>query len=56
VIKSVHDFVRRREQVREMIDPRSLVDAVMPLISLQARKLSVRIRCTLEPGARAYLV
>ncbi len=50
VIKSVHDFVRRREQVREMIDPRSLVDAVMPLISLQARKLSVRIRCTLEPA------
>ena len=50
VIKSVHDFVRRREHVREITDPRALVDAVMPLVSLQARKLSVRIVCTLEPG------
>ena len=50
VIKSVHDFVRRREQVREMTEPGALIDAVMPLVSLQARKLSVRIACTLEPG------
>lgn len=50
VIKSVHDFVRRREQVREITDPRALIDAVMPLVSLQARKLSVRITCTLDPG------
>ena len=49
VIRSVHDFVRRREQVREMTEPRALIDAVMPLVSLQARKLSVRIACTLEP-------
>jgi two-component system sensor histidine kinase DctS len=50
VIRSVHDFVRRREQVREVTDPRALIDAVMPLVSLQARKLSVRIVCMLEPG------
>ena len=43
VIKSVHDFVRRREQVREPIAPRLLLDAVMPLVSLQARKLGVRV-------------
>ncbi|MDO9359087.1 MAG: PAS domain S-box protein, partial [Polaromonas sp.] len=43
VIKSVHDFVRRREQVREPIAPRQLLDAVMPLVSLQARKLGVRV-------------
>ncbi len=43
VIKSVHDFVRRREQVREPIAPRALLDAVMPLVSLQARKLGVRV-------------
>jgi two-component system sensor histidine kinase DctS len=43
VIKSVHDFVRRRDQVRERVVPRSLLDAIMPLVSLQARKLSVRL-------------
>jgi two-component system sensor histidine kinase DctS len=53
VIKSVHDFVRRREQVRELIAPGALIEAVMPLISLQARKLSVRIQTTMEPGLPA---
>ncbi len=43
VIKSVHDFVRRREQTREAVQPRALFDAVMPLVSLQARKLSVNV-------------
>ena len=39
VIKSVHDFVRRRDQVREAVAPQALLDAIMPLVSLQARKL-----------------
>ena len=43
VIKSVHDFVRRRDQVREAVEPRALLDAIMPLVSLQARKLGVRL-------------
>ena len=43
VIKSVHDFVRRRDQPREVVQPRALLDAVMPLVGLQARKLSVRV-------------
>jgi two-component system sensor histidine kinase DctS len=43
VIKSVHDFVRRRDQKREVVAPRTLIDDVMPLISLQARKLGVRV-------------
>ncbi|MES2190036.1 MAG: ATP-binding protein [Pseudomonadota bacterium] len=43
VIKSVHDFVRRRDQAREAVPPRALLDAVMPLVSLQARKLSVNV-------------
>ena len=43
VINSVHDFVRRRDQEREMIHPRHIIDAVMPLVQLQARKLNVRI-------------
>ena len=43
VIKSVHDFVRRRDQPREVVEPRALLEAVMPLVGLQARKLSVRV-------------
>lgn len=43
VIKSVHDFVRRRDQARESVKPRTLLDNVMPLVSLQARKLGVRV-------------
>ena len=43
VIKSVHDFVRRRDQAREAVKPRALLDDVMPLVILQARKLGVRV-------------
>ena len=43
VIKSVHDFVRRRDQAREAVAPMDLVDAVLPLINLQARKLWVQV-------------
>ena len=37
VIKSVHDFVRRRDQARELVTPRTLLENVMPLVTLQAR-------------------
>ncbi|NML16296.1 PAS domain-containing sensor histidine kinase [Azohydromonas caseinilytica] len=43
VIKSVHDFVRRREQARESIRADQLIDAVLPLVRLQARKSGTRI-------------
>lgn len=43
VIKSVHGFVRRRETERKFIAPSALLDAVLPLIGLQAKQLSVRI-------------
>ncbi|MDB5857152.1 MAG: putative histidine kinase, classic [Ramlibacter sp.] len=43
VIKSVHDFVRRRDQAREPVAPRALFDAILPLVNLQARKLGVRV-------------
>ncbi len=43
VIKSVHDFVRRREQQREPISAQALLDAVLPLARLQARKSGTRI-------------
>ncbi len=42
IIKSVHDFVRRRERLREAVSVRDLFDAILPLIELQARKLGVR--------------
>ncbi|MFM2449558.1 MAG: hypothetical protein RIS44_2008 [Pseudomonadota bacterium] len=50
VIKSVHDFVRRREQAREPIAPQSLVDAVLPLVRLQARKSGTRIEVSMSEG------
>jgi two-component system, LuxR family, sensor histidine kinase DctS len=49
VIKSVHDFVRRRDQAHEKIAPSALLDAVMPLVSLQARKLGVRVQVQCAP-------
>jgi two-component system, LuxR family, sensor histidine kinase DctS len=50
VIKSVHDFVRRRDQAHESVHPQDLLDAVMPLISLQARKLGVRVQAVCAPN------
>ncbi len=43
VIKSVHDFVRRREQQHETIAIATLLEAVLPLVRLQARKSATRI-------------
>ncbi|WP_311222270.1 MULTISPECIES: ATP-binding protein [unclassified Acidovorax] len=50
VIKSVHDFVRRRDQSRESVTAQDLLDAVMPLVRLQARKLGVQVQVTIESG------
>ena len=47
VIKSVHDFVRRREQSRESVGVDALIDAVLPLVRLQARKSDTRIELDL---------
>ncbi len=43
VIKSVHDFVRRREQHLETLRCDLLVEGVLPLVRLQARKSGARI-------------
>jgi two-component system sensor histidine kinase DctS len=48
VIRSVHDFVRRRDRTREAVTPQALVDAVLPLVRLQARKLGVRVELAFE--------
>lgn len=50
VIRSVHDFVRRRDQAREPVAPRDLVEAIEPLMNLQARKLGVQLDVRLAPG------
>jgi two-component system sensor histidine kinase DctS len=55
VIKSVHDFVRRRDQAREAVTPRALLDDVMPLVSLQARKLGVRVVVNCSEDLHAVL-
>jgi len=49
VIKSVHDFVRRRDQVREVLAPQVLLDAILPLVNLQARKLLVSVQTEVAP-------
>ena len=51
VIKSVHDFVRRREHAREAVAADALVDAVLPLVRLQARKSRTRIELDLGSPA-----
>ncbi len=48
VIKSVHDFVRRREQHHEAISAAQLYEAVLPLVRLQARKSGARIELQLQ--------
>ena len=55
VIRSVHDFVRRRDRVREPVAPQTLLDAIMPLLILQARKLAVRVQIDLDPRAGSVL-
>ena len=53
VIKSVHDFVRRREQQHETVAVAELLEAVLPLVRLQARKSGARVEVELPPGAVA---
>lgn len=43
VIKSVHDFVRRRHQAHEVIAADVLIESVLPLVRLQARKVGARV-------------
>jgi two-component system sensor histidine kinase DctS len=51
VIKSVHDFVRRREQARDAVAAATLIDGVLPLVRLQARKSGTRVEVALPPAA-----
>ena len=49
VINSVHDFVRRRDQERESLPAQTLLDAIGPLVNLQARKLHVQVHMRVDP-------
>jgi two-component system, LuxR family, sensor histidine kinase DctS len=52
VIKSVHHFVRRREQQHETIAADVLIETVLPLVRLQARKSGTRIEIDVAPKSR----
>lgn len=55
VIKSVRDFVRRRDQARESVAAQVLLEAILPLVNLQAHKLRVRVQTEIEPNAPPVL-
>ncbi len=50
IIKSVYDFVRRRDRAHEVIGAQMVLDAILPLVQLQARKLGVRIQIRIDEG------
>jgi two-component system sensor histidine kinase DctS len=56
IIKSVHDFVRRREQLHETLGADVLIEAVLPLVRLQARKSGTRIDIDIQHSAFATAV
>ena len=54
IIKSVHHFVRRREQQHEAIAADQLIESVLPLVRLQARKSGTRIELDVPPRLRVF--
>ena len=55
VIRSVHGFVRRRERDIETLNVSWLVEAVLPLVRLQARKSDTRVEVDLPPKPPSVL-
>ncbi|MGI4720976.1 MAG: sensor histidine kinase [Janthinobacterium lividum] len=49
IIRSVHEFVKKREPRREQVTIRSVVDGVRALVELQARQAGVVLRVELPP-------
>ena len=53
IIRSVHQFVRRRERLRENVRTHELIDAILPLLRLTARRSDTRIELDLpDPPLR----
>lgn len=49
IIRSVHEFVKKREPAREPVHMPALVDSVIPLLELQARQSFVTIQTSIAP-------
>ncbi|MFC0254419.1 sensor histidine kinase [Massilia consociata] len=49
IIRSVHEFVKKREPRRETITIRSVIDGVHALVDLQARQAGVVLRVDMAP-------
>ena len=56
VIKSVHDFARRRHQAHEVLGADLLIESVLPLVRLQARKSGARVHVdVVQPAPRVQV-
>jgi two-component system sensor histidine kinase DctS len=53
IIRSVHEFVKKREPQRQLVDIGSVVDAIGTLVELQANKYFVAIQTGIPPGLPA---
>ncbi|MBI3286301.1 MAG: PAS domain S-box protein [Burkholderiales bacterium] len=49
IIRSVHEFVKKREPTREAVSIADLIQSAMPLIELQAQGAHVSLQWQLEP-------
>ncbi|MBC7455622.1 MAG: GHKL domain-containing protein, partial [Massilia sp.] len=50
IIRSVHEFVKKREPQRQLVDIASLVEGIGALIELQASKFFVAIQTSIAPA------
>ncbi len=50
IIRSVHEFVKRRDPTREPVSMQNLINSVMPLIELQAQPSYISIQVGITPG------
>ena len=55
VIRRVHEFVRKREPQRAMLEAAKLIDDCRALVELQARRSGVQISVQAEPGVPAIV-
>ncbi len=49
IIKSAHDFVRRREAEHSAVAPQTLLDDVLPLLGLLAKKMDIALDLQVAP-------
>jgi len=50
IIRSVHEFVKKRDPMREQLAIRTLVDNIMPLVELQAQAFYVNVQIDIAPS------